>query len=279
MNNKYSNICSKIIEKYSHFLSEKEIDALKKIIKLNNYDNINILVFINKIVDRIWNMTLTNPKQFINGKPFTILVTRDVIPIEFNENDLKTLEQHKNHFLELVTHDSVVESSIGINGIIVEIDYINSFSDILLPCDFQEQKRILSNTKLNIKGVYNTSLDLGNFDAEEELSNDFAQTSNLIKININKALYNYKKTTKILTKHDKEMLANIIIVYYLIENEYDKKFEVIVLREYLKNTYKDYISKEYIKYFNNKITLNDFMNNIFRTIDNDPTLQTFDKTM
>jgi len=279
MNEQYSNVCTKILENYPNYLTEKEIIAIKKIIKLNNYDNFNIIIFINKIVDRIWNMTLTNPKQFINGKSFTFLVTRDIIPIEFNPKELINLEKKQKHFLELVTHDSIIESSVGINGIIVEIDYINSFSDIVLPCDFIEQKRILANTKLNIQAVFNTSLELGNFDAEEELSNDFASHSNLIKININKALYNYKKNNKILTKNDKDMLANIIIVYYLIENNYDKKFEVIVLREFLKRSYKEYIYKEYIKYFNKKISLDEFMTNIFNTLENEPTLQMFDKTM
>lgn len=275
----YSTVCKKIISNYSQYLYEKEILALEKILKIDNYDNLNIIIFINKIIDRIWHMTLTNPKNYVEGKPFTFLVTRDLIPIEYNLDGIIDLKKHKKHFLEIVTSDNVTEISNGINGMIVEIDYINSFSEPVLPCDFLEKNFLLKDTLLNILGVYNISLNLAHYDAEEELSDEFAILTNLKKININKAIYNYKKTNKPLTKNDKELLLNVLIVYYLIEKNLDKTHEIIHLRDILKNKYKTVIGKEYTKYFNNQITLDDLINYVFNTLDNDIDLQLFDKTV
>lgn len=279
MNEQYSRVCNKIIENYSNILFKSEIEAIKKIIKINNYENQEVKLFINKLIDRIWTMTLTNPKKFINGQPFIFLVSRDIIPIEYNPSDLENLKKQKKHFLEIITDDSIINSSAGINGIIVEIDYLNTLSEPLLPCDFIDKKYILANTKLDIKGIYNISLNLGNYDAEEELSSDYAIIGNFNKVNINKALYNFIKTNKVLTKNDKDMLANILIVYYLLENNLDKNYKLVELRDILKEQYKTSIFQEYTKYFNNTITLDELINNVFKMLENEPILQMFDKNV
>ena len=64
MQEHYSKVCRQLLEYYPNFLTEREILSIKKIIKLNNYNNINIIIFLNKLLDRIWQMTLTNPDNY-----------------------------------------------------------------------------------------------------------------------------------------------------------------------------------------------------------------------
>jgi len=277
MENNYSSACRKMIEHYSKFLTDKEILALNKIIKLDKYDNLNIIIFINKLIDRIWQMTLTKPTNYKSGEPFTFLTTRDLLPNEYNLSGMKDFEKHKSFFLELISDETIINSFDGINGMIVEIDYANTFSEPILPIDLITKKRILSKTKLDVLGIYNISLGLGKYDAEDELTTAFSEITHIPKIDINKTIYNYLKNKTVLDKNDKDSLANIMIVYYLIENNYDKKEEIIKLRDSLKKKYKNIISKKYIECFLTKQDLNTFVNYVFNILEEDPELRIVDK--
>lgn len=279
MKEKYSNVCKKIIEYYSQILEEKEIIAIKKIIQLNNYDNINIIIFINNILDKIWNKTLTLPNEYKEGQCFTFLITRDLLPNEQNFNSMNEFQNKQKYFLELITDETIIETVNGINGFIVKIDYQNSFSEPLLPIDFQNQRSILIKSNLNFLGIYNISLGLKKYDDEEELSTNFAKLVKLPKLDINKALYNYQKNNIILDKTDKESLADIIILYYLIENHIDKKIDIIQLRDELKYQYKNKIAKEYESYFYKTISLDEFINNAFNYLKKSTSVHIVDKKM
>ena len=233
MTEQYNNVCTKIIEKYSNLLSKQEIIAINKIKRINDFTDLENFNFINKIIDRIWNMTLTNPQNFIQGEPFIFLVSQEIDPIKYDSNEIENLKQYKKHSLKLITDKSVVESLIGMSGMIVEIDYINSFSDWLLPCDFIEKNEINSTVKLNIKGVYNLSLNLKDIFLEEELTDNYAKLSTLDKIHINKGIYNYKKTNQILTKDDKKQLSSMLIVYYMCKNKLESSPDFIKKRDNL----------------------------------------------
>lgn len=277
MKEQYSKICRNLIEYYEQYLSNKEIEALRKILTLDNYDNFNIIIFINKLIDRVWQLTLTNPLFYKQGEPFKFLITRDLIPNYFNISGIKDFKKHVNHSLELIDETKIIESVNGINGIIVNIDYINTFSYPLLPIDFKDTDTIWAKTKLDPIGVYNISLNLKNYDISEESSNDFAEETHLPKINFIKPLYNYKKNNKILDKIDSDSLANQIIVYFLVTNNYTK--DIVKVRDILKQTYKKEIVKQYTKYFNGHITLEDFSTIVFNLLEHDVSLEKFDKSM
>ena len=277
MKEQYSKICRNLIEYYEQYLSNKEIEALRKILTLDNYDNFNIIIFINKLIDRVWQLTLTNPLFYKQGEPFKFLITRDLIPNYFNISDIKDFKKNINHSLELIDETKVLETVNGISGIIVNIDYINTFSYPLLPIDFKDNDTIWAKTKLDPIGVYNISLNLKNYDISEESSNDFAQETHLPKIDIIKSLYNFKKNNKILDKTDYDSLANQIIVYFLVENNYKK--DIVKVRDILKQKYKKEIIKQYTKYFNGHITLEDFVTIIFNLLETDVLLEKFDKSM
>ena len=277
MKEQYSNVCKNLIEYYEQFLSNKEIEALRKILTLDNYDNFNIIIFINKLIDRVWQLTLTNPLFYKHGEPFKFLITRDLIPNYFNISGIKDLKKHVNHSLELIDETKIIESVNGINGIIVNIDYINTFSYPLLPIDFKNTDTIWAKTKLDPIGVYNISLNFHKYDISEESSTDFAEETHLPKIDIIKPLYNFIKNNKILDKIDSDSLANQIIVYFLVTNNYTK--DIVKVREILKQTYKKEIVKQYTKYFNGHITLEDFSTIVFNLLENDVSLEKIDKSM
>jgi len=277
MKEQYSKVCSNLIEFYNKYLTDKEILALRKILKIDNYDNLNIIIFINKLIDRVWQMTLTKPNQFVNGKPFTFLVTRDLLPNEFNLSGFDYFKKHSNHFLELIDEKNIIKSVDGINGIIVEIDYLNTFSYPLLPIDFKDKERILAKAKLDLKGIYNISLGLHNYDGYVESSTYFAKEVQLPKIDIAKPLYNYLQNNIILDKIDVNSLANTLIVYYLLENNYNN--EIIKVRDQLKKSYKKIIATKYSEYFKRQISLDEFVAEVFKLLENDILLTNIDKLM
>ncbi len=246
--NQYISACNKIIENYEQYISENEKEALKKIIKLKN-NNINILLFINKIINRIWSMYLTNPLCYKEGTPFKFLTTRDVIINPYNEKYFKELNTHTNHELEIISEDNL---KLGLSGTIVEIDYLNTLSDPILPCDF-ENNTLTTNVKLNVKGIYDISLGIKNYDVEEECCKDFSEIFNIPLISINKAKYN----KDILSKKDVNYLCDTIISYILIKKSVVK--DIVKIREELKSKYKKIIHLKYIEYFNNTITLEDLI--------------------
>ena len=172
MQERYSKVCRQLLEYYPNFLTEREILSIKKIIKLNNYNNINIIIFLNKLLDRIWQMTLTNPDNYQEGEAFVFLTISNIFPS--NLSDISNITKNSKHFLTLITDKSLLKTSSDTRGFIVEIDYINSFSEPMLPIDFQNDIPIGSKSKLNIKGLYNVSLNIGNYQVSEQLMNNFS---------------------------------------------------------------------------------------------------------
>lgn len=276
MKERYRKVCNTILEHYADNLLEYEINILKKIIKLNKYDNEEIIIFINKIIDRIWNMTLTAPNEYVEGKPFVFLTTKDAAHNVFNKDLLKKINEQDKYSLELITNETILNTSVGINGLIVQIDFLNNPADPVLPIDFQPKKPISVKGNIDIKGIYNISLNLSNYDINEELSDEFASLLYSKKININKPLYYYLEKQKIMSKLDEEILVETILIYYLCENNFK---DVIGLRNQLRTNYKNIIIAKYKEFFKNKISLEEFVTYIFNLLDNEPLLVNVDKLL
>lgn len=274
MQEHYSKVCRQLLEYYPNFLTEREILSIKKIIKLNNYDNINIIIFLNKLIDRIWQMTLTNPDNYQEGEAFVFLTISNIFPS--NLSDIDGITKNSKHFLTIITDKSLIKTSSDTRGFIVEIDYINSFSEPILPIDFQNDISIGLKSKLNIKGLYNVSLNIGNFQASEQLMNNFSDISGYKLINLNKPLYNQNKNQPILNKTDLENLISEIIINYMVDRKLS--FEIPLKDELIKK-YQNLIIKQYSEYFNKKISLEEFILSVYNEMDKELKNEIIDKSM
>lgn len=261
MDQQYINVCSKILQYYKNLLSEKEIMHLYQIIESNKVED---QIFINKLIDRIWHLTLTSKESFKQGEPFTFLVLNGTIGEIIGTNP-HTLTENRRWNLKLITDKNISQEDLASGySCIVEIDYLNNFSEPILPIDLSENTYI--NGKLNIVSIYTISLNINDY--SDVSAHDFAQSLGLSSIQLIKPIYNQKNENVILTERDKDLLTRNLITDYTCD------YHILVSDiTPIANELKNLISKKYEEYYQNQITLEEFYQYVINLIENHPTIK------
>lgn len=266
----YSSACNKILNYYLNYLSEKDIKALKMIEKLENYNDPETIKFIKQLIEQIWEQTLTKKENYEEGKPFSFLITKDKIPSYALNPSFPEFYSNKPHTIELLTDKNINNYYPESSGFIIKIDFKRDNTPPILPIDFEEGKKIIITSSLQVDASCCFYFNISDYDINACDVSDYSNYFELEKINIHRPLYNYLLKNKILYKEDQDYLAKTIITYFL-DVKYNK-VEQVALKNLLAEKYKTVISEKYIEYFHNIITLDDFINFVSNLLENEPTM-------
>jgi len=257
---KYFNVLKDIIKYYNNFISKEEYSIINKILYIirdieDNKIEDDIIIFVNRILDRIWNLTLTDIRNFKVGDNFCFLAKRVNFDIDINDGSVLL---GKSYDYELLTNDNIVESSIDYVYEIVSINYTNNLrTEPLLPIYFKSHKSIKD---LNVDSIRCIIFDY-TFNKEnvgEMLFKSSSKNDNKILFKIDKLFYVRKERGKFITDID----LDTILISYIPDNFF--KQEVIKkVRELATKDVKNLINS----YMKNEITENELKIAIQKEVD------------
>jgi len=154
---KYYNVLKDILTYYSGTITDIEKEYVYKILfiikdkKDETISNV-IIIFINNILRKIWDLSLTNIKTYKTGDIFCFL-TRD-IKFYFCIDSLSAKSKTDNEY-SLITEKDIANMNLNTVGNIVEINYEGSIrTEPLLPIYFKDGKRKIEDLSCNTLGSF-----------------------------------------------------------------------------------------------------------------------------
>lgn len=297
---KYYDVVKDIIKYYSDVVNNYELETLNRILyivkdKENNEVSDEIVYFINRILDRIWNLTLTDIKDFKNGEDFCFLVKEiDVKPMvlvsEYKEipedkepkilstniidgNKVDFVDFNTNEF-KLINNKNIIDININDSGIIVSINYTNNLRTTpLLPIYFKDKLKI--NLNYDVISYYAIDTKLDEIDVVVTGTKEESIKNGLPLIVLDKSLYRENNNIGLISNDDLNEMLMVFILKYTKEKK-DLIGKENKLRTLLIKNEKNKLKREIIKYYKKKITkeeLVDFMNKIIESYSKDLTLE------
>lgn len=287
---KYYNVVKDIIKYYSNVVNNYELDTLKRIeIIIKNKKDLDvsdeIIFFINRILDRIWNLTLTDINEFKNGEDFCFLIKNiEPVPVENNKNiigskleekrvlssfnieniKIDMIDNNVNNF-ELINHNNIINKDLSNYGIIISINYTNNIRTIpLLPIYFNKTLRV--NLNYNVLASYAIDTNLERIDSSLDASKEFSENNKIPMVLINKMLYRENNNEDFISFNDFNDLIIIFIEKYI--NELNKKELIGYESDLINFMDKKNIKVQFIKYYNNLINKEELKKIMYEIIEN-----------
>ena len=288
---KYNDVVKDIIKYYNKFLTEQELITLKKIEyiiqnKENNDVSDEIVFFLNRILDRIWNNTLTDIKNFKNGENFCFLIKEEDLSIVPQDYENLTYEKPprvlstcsyndilynyvdlNNDEFQLITEEDIINMDINNTGLIISINYKNNIRTVpLLPIYFKKKLKVDLNYDVN--GYYAVDTKLEEIDSVFLSTKEDSINNGLPLIMLDKTLYRKNNNNELISNDDLKEIVMIFVLDYF--NYYDEEKLMTnpnKIRDIMLKNDKNNIKREIIKYYNNNITIENLSDYIYELID------------
>ncbi len=268
----YYEVALNIERYYKKYLNISELDLLKKIIilikdKKDEEIDIDIINFLNGIMKRIWDDTLTNYKDFDNKGEFKFLV-KDylmLIPALFDG-----YVGDSNEFMYRIISDKDIKNkNIEEFGTIGRFQF-NSRVTPILPINFKENKSVMvKNAKFVSDAYYCIDIKLNDYDITKDYMKHIASSEKKPTVFIDKIAYRKRQGLQIITKEDIEKLLYNFMVFY--EENIGKNLSISIkkkiISDILSNEYK-IVLDYFLKYYNNKVTSDDLLGFVFDLFEN-----------
>lgn len=264
---KYGDVVNDIIIHYRDVISDNELIVLNKI--KNYISNIDenkicdeIISFINRIIDRIWNLTLTSVDEYVLGEPFTFLVKETRYWVE----DGKIIDVVIDDF-KLLSDDSIRNNCLDEVGVIISPNFTNNLRTTpVLPIYFKDKNKHVRKFNYDIVGYYSSTDMFNDICASNYLINKDSEEKNKKLINIDKTLYRELYDEEVFTLGDIEEIISMYVGKYLEDNNRD----ILCSESFkLKNNIlhkKRSITKLIMSYYNKEITKNELESSIYSVI-------------
>jgi len=266
----YLKVVNDIIRYYRSFLSERELVVLSKIrefIKSTKDEKISdeIIIFINRILDRIWNLTLTDIKEYKLGEDFTFLVkeTRywiyDGNIVDFIKEDFK-----------LITNEIVKDIPLDEIGEIISPNFTNNLRTTpILPIYFEKKDKTVKRFNYDTIGFYSTTEKFKDISAAIDLIKDTSEKKNKEIVYLDKSNYRKQDNLEIFTVGDIEEIISMYVSKYLDDSNKELLNSIsFSLRKSVMRK-KRRITKLVLDYYNNELTKEELKKLIYSIIEED----------
>lgn len=263
----YFKVVCDILKYYKNYINNNELIILNKLKNIleNKFDEIiddEIIIFINKILDRIWNLTLTDIKDYVLGEPFTFLVKETRYWVE----DGKIIDVVIDDF-KLLNDDSIKNNCLDEVGVIISPNFTNNLRTTpVLPIYFKDKNKHIRKFNYDIVGYYSSTDMFNDICASNYLINKDSEEKNKKLINIDKTLYRKFYDEEVFTLGDIEEIISMYVGKYLEDNKRD----ILCNESYkLKNNIlrkKRSITKLIMSYYNKEMTKNELESSIYSVI-------------
>ena len=265
----YCEVVNDIIIYYEDFVTENEmkvLDKLKnKLYKLEDKEiSDEIVLFINRIIDRIWNLTLTNVDEYTKGEDFTFLVKETRYWVE----DGKIIDVVIDDF-KLLTNETITKTCLDEVGVIISPNFTNNLRTTpILPIHLKDKNKHIRKFNYDVVGYYSCTDLFNGVCAANYLIKKDSKENNKKLINIDKSLYREMNDEEIFTLGDIEEIISMYVGKYLEDNNRDILCdESFILKNNVMRK-KRSITKYIISYYNREITKNELETAIYKVISN-----------
>lgn len=257
----YLKVIKDIIENYTIYLTKEELINLSNISKtikdINDEDiDNNTIIFINSILNKIWNNTLTNINSFKNGDNFCFLVKNKE---RYFDTYFKDTNKSK---IGLLKNTDIIDFDITISGYIIKLNYNGNIKTTpLLPIYFDECFIDVKNFNYDILATYSIDTKLDKYDCLIKEAKEEGKKLNIPYILLDKMLYRKQNNEIILIENDLIEITRIFYANYCHEYNKDPMF-TIRNKKWLLNKKIHKLILDY--YIDNKTSLYELQDNIFK---------------
>jgi len=258
----YIKLLNEMKDNYSNILSTKDIDVMDKMIYLISKSNNkkiggNIKDYINILLDKIWNKTLTNIYDYKSGKEFCFLTQA----FDFYPEEEYAIPQS---FIKLVNDKNIKSLDLNSVGRILKFNFRLPDSKPILPIHFKNGVIFDSKLKYDVLSFYSLNPNFSDISSTNSLLDDIQEEEKLDIIYIDKIKYNSNEL-------DSSDVFNITVDYIgnYLERENLSINLLPDLRDIILSKYEDKLKELYTKFVKKKIKRNELDEIIYKIIDNE----------
>lgn len=256
----YSKVALDIEKYYKYLLNKDEVKLLNKInlvIKDKKDDDIDddVILFLNSLLEKIWENTLTDIDKYKKGDNFCFLIMDYVLLIPaFAEGNVSNFNFDT---FKILTDKNIASKHIDEFGTIVKLKFNwNSKSVPILPIYFENKDSlIIKNANYEKIAYYGIDVKLEEYDIIKDYIDKLSQKEKKKALYLDKIYYRKKRNLPILTKDDLEILLQDLIVFYEenIKKNIDVHTKIQVLDKILNEQHKEVLNI-FESYYNNQLS-------------------------